>query len=162
LAMNRAGAGVLPMEIVGLKNQPDSETSALVELSKVDLENRRVNATSRIATAMLASTCLLLVLVLGLIITVAVMLNRLNDSIAEIANAVGPSTVSSAIATIQSSLYNVQGAHEDSLQPRAPCARRAHNPRQPRASCLVHRAPLVSRNHGQLFGNVRGCDCHGH
>lgn len=107
--MNRAGAGVLPMETVGLKNQPDNETSALVELSKVDLENRRVQAMSRIATAMLASTCLLLLLVLGLVLVIGIMLNRLNDSIADIADSVGPAAVSNAVATMQASLDNVQG-----------------------------------------------------
>ena len=89
--------------------EKDGETQALVELSKVDLENRRVKAISRASQAMVASTCLLLLLVLGLLLVVAIMMNRLNDSIAEIADAVGPAAVANAMATVQKSLENVQG-----------------------------------------------------
>lgn len=109
--MNRAGGagGAFSMEKMELANRPDSETTALVELSKVDLENRRVKAMSRAATAMMASTAVLLVLVLGLIVTVAVMMSRINDTLSSIADSVGPSAVATAVSTLQSSLDNVQG-----------------------------------------------------
>ena len=87
----------------------DAETDTLVTLSKVDLENRRLQAMNTAAKAMLASTCTLLVLVLGLLILLAVSFNRLNNSIADIASSVGPAAVAQAMATMQASLNNVQG-----------------------------------------------------
>jgi len=78
----------------------------LLELSRLDLEAQRVRALTRSSWVMLASSGLLLLLVLGLLIVVSVMMNRLNDSIAEIADAVGPSAIAHAVAMIQKSLEN--------------------------------------------------------
>ena len=58
---------------------------------------------TRASQAMMATALLFLVLVLALVVVVGVMMNRLNDTLSEIADAVGPSAVSAAVQGIQAS-----------------------------------------------------------
>jgi len=67
----------------------DAENQVLVELSRADVETRRVSAMHRAASAMLGATALLLVLVLGLLIAISVGVHMLNARLGEISDAIG-------------------------------------------------------------------------
>lgn len=112
--MSRGGApggGASALEKMEL-NRPDaanSETSALVELSRQDLENARVKSMTRASQAMMCTATLFLVLVLALVLVVGIMMQRLNDTLSEIADAVGPSAVAALMQGVQASVDNMQG-----------------------------------------------------
>lgn len=86
-----------------------NETSALVELSRQDLEQARVKAMTRASQAMMCTALLFLILVLALVVVVGVMMERLNSTLAEIADAVGPSAVHAAVQGVQASIDNLRG-----------------------------------------------------
>lgn len=103
--MNRVGA-------VELAPRSD-DTVALVELAKQDVEVVRARALIRASNAMLASTCLLLVLVLALVVTVGVSLSSLNETLRDISAQIGPQAVSSAVASVQQALDNTVGTTQN-------------------------------------------------
>ena len=93
----------------------DSERASLVELSKHDVEQARIRAMQRAGTVMLASTALLLVLVLGLLITLAAGMANLNSHLRTISDTLSPATVSAAVGSVTHSLDNVAKSSDNVL-----------------------------------------------
>ena len=100
------------LETVELAPRAD-DTAALVELAKQDVEVTRAKALIRASHAMLASTCLLLVLVLALVVTVGVSLSSLNETLQDISDQIGPQAVSSAVTSVQKVLDNTVGTTQN-------------------------------------------------
>lgn len=82
----------------------DAERDSLVELSRHDLEQARIRAMRRAATAMLAVAAVLSVLVAGLLIAVAVGLAQLNTHLGAISETLSPDTISVAVGSVTHAL----------------------------------------------------------
>lgn len=93
----------------------DAERDSLVELSRHDVEQARIRAMRRAATAMLAVAALLSVLVAGLLIAVAVGLAHLNTHLASISETLSPTTISAAVGAISHSLNNAARSSDNIL-----------------------------------------------
>ena len=86
------------------------ETQALVRLAQIELESKRLAVQKRVTQAMMAVTALFAVFTVGLIVILGVSLQQMRAALDAINENIGPDTVQTAVASLQTTLYNSANA----------------------------------------------------